>query len=354
MRFSVAVLLAALVLAAFLSRSSSETKEGYWSKAKDYVAYAGSKFPGNVIGTGFGGTVVAAAACTAQSRCAGFMIKRGKKTKGAERPYWLVDASVLTGANRQKNGAWTTYMTKKDRDALIPASPGGNRLLPVRRQSEQPPPGALNALAAAISITSKSNMAGHDTTKLYGLYLGSDGLWYALLKSGDIAAKLKVFVEMNRRATILYRAIRKEWGAGDPRVVKLAQMYEDPGVSHYCETDMKVIRYSCAYMSWYGGTPWIFQDFPLCDESWNGDCVKNGSGIPVSGWCVKTPPLDNRFDSFVHEMGHAICSFEDGTCNDHGTGWFTTTTDLRRIAHRLKLRSYNVRYDCADECGNMH
>ena len=126
MRFSVAVLLTALVLAAFLSRSSE--KEGYWSKAKGYIAMAGSRFPGNTIGTGFGGTTAAAAACTAQSRCAGFMIKRGKKTKGAERPYWLVDASVLTGANRQKNSAWTTYMTKAHRDALkISTSPGYNQ-----------------------------------------------------------------------------------------------------------------------------------------------------------------------------------------------------------------------------------
>jgi len=126
MRISVAVLLAAFVLAAFLSRSSE--KEGFWSNAKGYVAMAGSRFPGNTIGTGFGGTAVAAAACTAKAGCAGFMIKRGKKTKGSERPYWLVDASVLVGSNRQKNGAWTTYMKKARRDALkISASPGYNQ-----------------------------------------------------------------------------------------------------------------------------------------------------------------------------------------------------------------------------------
>jgi hypothetical protein len=126
MRFSVAVLLAALVLAAFLSRSSE--KEGFWSNAKGYIAMSGSRFPGNTIGTGFGGTAVAAAACTAKAGCAGFMIKRGKKTKGSERPYWLVDASVLVGSNRQKNGAWTTYMKKARRDALkITESPGYNQ-----------------------------------------------------------------------------------------------------------------------------------------------------------------------------------------------------------------------------------
>jgi hypothetical protein len=112
-RSSIILLLAAIVLAAFLSRSSStEKKEGYWSNAKGYVAMAGSKFPGETVGTGFGGTTAAAAACNAQTGCAGFMIRRGKKLKNTERPYWLVGPGVVVAANRQKNDAWTTYITK--------------------------------------------------------------------------------------------------------------------------------------------------------------------------------------------------------------------------------------------------
>ena len=265
MRFSVAVLLAALVLAAFLSRSSSETKEGYWSKAKGYIAMAGSRFPGNTIGTGFGGTTAAAAACTAQSRCAGFMIKRGKKTKGAERPYWLVDASVLTGANRQKNSAWTTYMTKAHRDALkISTSPGYNQAAvqsastpaPAPAPAPTSQPASTPVCSGRVTIYEDAHGAGAESKRLgkvgqgigasnqydCGDYPNVGNMWNDKIGGIEVPPGLKVDIYEGTNFENWIRTVRpltlspaySNWvSAGITQIGSVNKMYPNSGISSF-------------------------------------------------------------------------------------------------------------------------
>ena len=172
---------------------------------------------------------------------------------------------------------------------------------------------------------------------------GSDGLHYIVFKTDNETQKKKmaVFVEMNRRGKLLYTEAKKRWGSTDKRVQKLSKMFENlGGVSRLNETKPGWGAPACAYVTNSNKGPLVFQDYPLCDEK---DCW----------WCSQTPPLDNQFDSYVHELGHVACADPQCETDVHGPIWFKTTSDLRTIAHALRLRSFNVRYDCFDDCGNL-
>lgn len=185
-----------------------------------------------------------------------------------------------------------------------------------------------------------------DVTVDWGIYAdpSGGGLLYILRRKDDIKAKLKVFKEVMRRGKVLCKKLETDLGPEHMQAKELRRYFDTElltGVCPMIECDRGLGAGAGAMASATRDFKIVYQEYPLGDEQ-------------QKEWQSITPVLNNRYDSFTHELAHVACGgrFGKTECKDHGQGWCEMATLMNQTNHLLGLRTFNARWRCQESCGN--
>ena len=216
----------------------------------------------------------------------------------------------------------------------------------------------LRAILQALKNTHKKSTDPSEdwAPYVYRREAGGDGLTYVLRTSGDLVAKVESFAETWRRGTVLVANMPRLAGMGKVKPYQLDNLraFVDGakawGVCPNVEADRALGSPAAAFAQMQNVPDTTKPNRPMLGYHLTfATCP-----LPEDAHPSKTPIMDNRFDSFVHEMSHVGCSSGPGCAerSGHGISQACLATSLHRMSHTLGLRAHNYRWKCKADCGN--